>query len=320
MIYFNNQRKKLARLFTFMLVLLFIMSCKTEVTTNISVNQTENELVRHTVNSEGHPMAVWEKAAVSPKGIILFVHGRTWSAVPDFDLQVEGEDLSLMDGMVEKGYSTYAIDLRGYGETPRDSTEWLTPNIAAKDIQNVLRWVSKQHNNKKVHLFGWSMGSTLSLLATQQNSKDIASLTLFGFWKDMDFQFPKSKKAPVLRKIVNTAKSAASDFIVPGSISQKAIDTYVKMALDSDSIKVDWKNGYEYNSLNPALITTPTLIIQGELDPIAPTKVQAKLFARLKTADKSWAVISGGDHAAFMETPRGEFISVFEGFLTRFNK
>jgi len=296
------------------------ISCKTEKTRTISVNKKQNVLIRHTVVSDGHPMAVWNKAVENPKGIILFVHGRTWSAVPDFDLQVEGEELSLMDGMFAEGYATYAVDLRGYGETPRDSTEWSTPYVAAKDIQNVLRWISKLHNNKKVHLFGWSMGSTLSLLATQQNADDIASLTLFGFWKDMDYQFPVSKKNLVLRKTVNTAKSAASDFIVPGSISKKAIDTYVSMALGSDPIKVDWKNVHEYNSLDPKLIATPTLIIQGELDPIAPTEVQAKLFTRLKTADKSWVVISGGDHAAFLETPRKHFISVFVGFINRFNK
>lgn len=294
-------------------------SCKTEKTTAISVNKQQKDLIRHTVASDGHAMAVWNKAVENPKGIILFVHGRTWSSVPDFDLQVEGEDLSLMDGMVAEGYATYAIDLRGYGETPRDSTEWSTPNVAAKDILNVLDWISKQHKNRKVHLFGWSMGSTLSLLATQQNTENIASLTLFGFWKDMDYQFPENKQIPVLRKTVNTAKNAASDFIVPGSISQKAIDTYVKMALESDPIRVDWKNTYEYNRLDPALITTPTLIIQGEFDPIAPTAVQAKLFTQLKTADKSWVVISGGDHAAFMETPRKHFISTFEAFINRFN-
>jgi len=294
-------------------------SCKTENTTDISVNQQQKKLVMHTVISDSHPMAVWSKGVNEPKGIILFVHGRTWSAVPDFDLQVEGEDLSLMDGMVAEGYSTYAVDHRGYGETPRDSTEWLTPKVAAKDILNVLRWISKQHNNKKVHLFGWSMGSTSSLLATQQNSEDIASLTLFGFWKDMDFNIPENPKTPQLKKEINTAKNAASDFIVPGSISKKAINTYVKMALESDPIRVDWKNVHEFNGIDPTLITTPTLILQGEFDPIGPTVVQAKLFTRLKTADKSWVVISGGDHAAFMETPRKHFISTFDAFINRFN-
>ena len=62
------------------------------------------------------------------------------------------------------------------------------------------------------------------------------------------------------------------------------------------------------------------LIVQGEFDPIAPTDKQAKLFTRLKTADKSWVVISGGDHAAFLEAPRKDFIHSFTSFIDRFNE
>ena len=129
--------------FLLLLLLLVINACKTD---NKNVEKTstnaipvKNTLLKHTVLSNGHPMAVWEKKTDNAKGLILFVHGRTWSAVPDFDLQVEGEDLSLMDGMIEQGYSTYAVDLRGYGATPRDSTEWASPDKAAKDILNVFK-------------------------------------------------------------------------------------------------------------------------------------------------------------------------------------
>lgn len=299
---------------TILLFLVGILSCKTTNTTNNS----KKELVKHTVLSDGHPMAVWEKKVKNAKGIILFVHGRTWSGIPDFDLQVEGEDLSLMDGLTEQGYSTYAIDLRGYGGTPRDNSEWASPNIAADDILHVLRWISMKNDNQKVHLFGWSMGSTLSLLATQKNSNNIASLTVFGYWQDLDYRIPKTPNI-TLQKNINTAKNAASDFIVPGSISQKAINTYVKMALKHDPIRVDWKNKHEYNAIDPSLITIPVLILQGEFDPIGPSDRQAKLFNRLKTADKSWIVISGGDHAAFMEKPRKHFIHSFTQFINRFD-
>ncbi len=308
----------------FIILFLVTLSCKTEhndieVTKIISNTIEKTSLIKHTVLSEGHPMAVWEKKIDNPKGLILFVHGRTWSGVPDFDLQVDGEDLSLMDGLTAKGYTTYAVDLRGYGDTPRDATEWATPNVASNDILNVLKWISVQNNNIKVHLFGWSMGSTLTLLATQKNANDIASLTVFGYWQDLDFEIPETPKDFQLQKSVNTAENAASDFITPGSISQKAIDTYVKMALESDPIRADWKDGNEYNSIDPALITTPVLILQGEFDPVSPTENQAKLFTRLKSSDKSWVVISGGDHAAFMETPRKHFIHSFTEFINRFN-
>jgi alpha-beta hydrolase superfamily lysophospholipase len=66
--------------------------------------------VRHTVSSEGHPMAVWEKRPEEPHAAVLLLHGRTWSTLPDFDLQVKGEDLSLMDGLVGLGYATYGLD------------------------------------------------------------------------------------------------------------------------------------------------------------------------------------------------------------------
>ena len=275
-------------------------------------------LIEHTIDSENHPITVWEKSPLQPKGSILFVHGRTWSALPDFDLQVEGEELSLMDGMVHKGYASYAVDLRGYGKTPRDSSEWNTPMKAATDIINVLNWIQSKQG-KSVHLFGWSMGSTLSLLATQLSDENIASLTLFGFWKDLDDLIPEDTVGVQLQKIVNTPEAAASDFITEGSISNNAVQTYVKVALEADPIKVDWKELSQYNRLEPGLIEVPTLVMQGEFDPIAPTNIQTKLFTRLRTADKSWSVIAGGDHAAHLEKPRERFIDVLISFIDRYN-
>ena len=306
------------------LLFLLLNSCKREVKHVDIGNGTYQQdikanLEKHIVTSDGHPIAVWEKRLPNAKGAILFVHGRTWSGVPDFDLQVDGEDLSLMDGLVEQGYATYAIDLRGYGATPRDSTQWLTPNKAAKDVNTVLKWISDR-NNEAVHLFGWSMGSTVSLLAAQNEPNLISSLTLFGFWMDLDTDFPEDPADKSLEKIVNTAEAAASDFITPGSISDKAIETYVEMALKADPIKVDWRDMNEFEAIDPSIIEIPVLITQGALDPIAPTVRQTKLFTRLKTADKSWVVISGGDHAAFMETPRPHFIKAFTGFIDRFNQ
>jgi pimeloyl-ACP methyl ester carboxylesterase len=274
------------------------------------------ELTRHTVISDGHPIAVWSKSKPKAKEVILLVHGRTWSAVPDFDLQVEGEDLSLMDGLVEKGYAVYAIDGRGYGETPRDSTGWLTPDRAAKDLAIILDWITLQNEwSSKPHLFGWSMGSTIAQLAAQRHPEIISSLTLFGYWKDSDQIFPEETENIEPSSAPTTAKAAASDFVVPGSISQNAIDAYVKAALKSDPIRVDLHRFDQFNELDPAKVIVPTLVLQGEFDPIGPTEIQAKLFSRLGTAHKQWTVIKGGDHAAFMESPRDYFIQSFVNFL-----
>src|SRR6476660_2632651 len=75
--------------------------------------------VHHDVVVDGHHVAVWAKRPAPPKVAMLLVHGRTWSALPNFDLQVAGERRSMMDLLVDAGVDVDAIDLRGYGSTPR---------------------------------------------------------------------------------------------------------------------------------------------------------------------------------------------------------
>jgi len=89
------------------------------------------------------------------------------------------------------------------------------------------------------------------------------------------------------------------------------------MALSADPIRVDWNMLDQFNAIDPSKIDLPVLILQGEFDPIAPTPIQARLFTRLKTPHKIWVVIPGGDHAAFMETPRSYFIKVLSQFCTQ---
>lgn len=274
------------------------------------------ELERHTVSADGHPVALWEKRAADATEAVLLVHGRTWSALPDFDLQVEGEDLSLMDGLVAEGYAVYAVDLRGYGETPRDDTGWLTPNRAADDVAIVLDWIAAQDEwASKPHLFGWSMGSTISQLAVQRHPDIAASLTLFGYWRDVDVELPPDEPGIEPERVANTAEAAASDFITPGSISQAAIDAYVEAALAADPVRTDLRHYDHYNLLDESRITIPTLVIAGEHDPLAPAERQAKLFLGLGTGHKQYVSVPGGDHAAFLESPRAYFIHELVAFL-----
>lgn len=271
---------------------------------------------RHTVSVDGHPLAVWEKSAAGAKEAILLVHGRTWSALPDFDLQVDGEDLSLMDGLVEAEYAVYAVDLRGYGATPRDASGWLTPNRAAADVAAVIDWIAAEREwATRPHLFGWSMGSTIAELMAERHPGRLASLTLFGYWHDLDETLPADEQGIEPQREKNTAEAAASDFITPGSISERAIDAYVTAALAADPVRTDLRHYDHYNALDPSRLTMPTLVIHGELDPLTPQDQQAKLFMRIGTGHKQWVSVPGGDHAAFLEAPRDYFLRELVAFL-----
>lgn len=280
----------------------------------VSVTFAQTAAIRHTVMADGHPLALWEKSVQQPKGQILLHHGRTWSSIPDFDLQVAGEDLSLMDGFNELGYSVWALDARGYGETPRDDSGWNTPDRAAKDLSLVLDWLLAR-NGETTHVWGWSYGSMVAQLAAQRYPKAMASVTLFGYPTDPDAEIPVSngQSEPAARP--TTRAAAASDFIVPGSISQNAIDAYVRAALAADPIRADWNQLHQWNALDGEELALPTLLLQAEFDPLADTDAHARFFSKIANPNKQWVVLAGGDHAALLETPRARLLKATVDFI-----
>ena len=281
---------------------------------SMSATLAQTTAIQHTVDADGHPMALWEKSVAQPKGHILLHHGRTWSSIPDFDLQVSGEDLSLMDGFNDMGYSVWALDARGYGETPRDSSGWNTPDRAAQDLAIVLDWL-RAKNGETTHVWGWSYGSMVAQLTAQRYPLAIASVTLFGYPTDPDAQIPQSNSQSEPSARPTTRAAAASDFIVPGSISQHAIDTYVAAALKADPIRADWDQQHQWNALDGEALVLPTLLLQAEFDPLADTDAHARFFAKISNPNKQWVILPGGDHAALLETPRAKLIKSTVDFI-----
>ena len=274
--------------------------------------------IRHVVPVDGFSLTVWEKRPTHPRGAILLLHGRTWSSLPDFDLQVPGEHLSMMDALVARGYEVFALDARGYGATPRDSTGWLTPFRAAQDAAGVLQWIAKQSPTlPRPVLFGWSRGSVIAHLVAQLQPDAMSALVLFGYPTVRPSIGDSALVTPP--RIKNTEAGAAEDFITPGSISQAAIHAYVAAALAADPVRVDWRRSFEFEALDPGSVTVPTLVIHGERDPLYSEhrEAQAYWFSQLGTRDKAWVILPHADHAALLETAGPRLIQAMVGFIER---
>lgn len=280
-------------------------------------------LERHVVTVDGHPITVWAKLPLTPVGAIVLAHGRTWSALPDFDLRVPGQGSerprSLMDAFVAEELAVYAIDQRGYGSTPRDDTGFLTPDRAAVDLAAVLAWVAERHpTSPPPAVLGWSLGSLTSQLVAQRHPELLSALVLYGYPRRPGQQHPPDLDpfaAPA--RLPTTPEGAAEDFITPGSISPAAIDAFVRAALAADPVKMDWRSADQWNALDPAAIRTPTLVIHGERDPYAPVVVQAELFSLIGHPDRAWVILPWSDHAAHLEDAGPQFVHAVVEFLRR---
>ncbi len=277
-----------------------------------------SKLERFVVPSDGHGMVVWARRPAAPKGTILLVHGRTWSARPDFDLQVPGMQRSVMQSFVNAGYAAYAVDLRGYGETPRDATGWLTPRRATADIANVLEWIAAQHKGiPKPTLVGWSRGAAMAAMVGIANPGLVSNIVMFGFAVDPDLQFAsvESPSKPLVDR--NTAAAAASDFISPKVTPKEVITAFIEQALKADPILADLKNDAEFNAFKPTLLHTPTLVMYGSEDPGVSDDDAGKMFGRIAARDKQIVVLPLADHAAHVEDTHDAWITAILNFINR---
>ncbi len=277
--------------------------------------RTAAELQAFEVSSDGHPLRVWARIPARPAQVVLLLHGRTWSTLPDFDLDTGGQP-SLMKHLAGEGIAVYGLDARGYGETPRSTSGWLNPDRMAEDVTAVLRWVHERHPQLgRPVLLGWSFGSAVGHLAAQRHPELLSGISLYGYFKHPAEAIPEADDPVEPPRLPTTREAAASDFITPGTISSADVERFVEAALAADPVRVDIRRPHELNALSPAALTVPTQILQGELDPIAPQDVQLAVFTALGTGHREWIVLPGCDHAAHLERCKGRFENAFIRFV-----
>lgn len=285
-----------------------------------AVAQTARQPVKHDVVVDGHHLAVWEKKPAQPRAVIVLLHGRTWSSLPNFDLQVPGERRSLMDALVDGGLHVFAVDLRGYGATPRDPSGWLTPDRAIGDVHAVLAWIKQRPPaaaRLPVYLFGLSRGAMVAAMVAQQRPETVAGVVLLGFGFDPDAQIALSDppgRPPMAR---NVADAAAADFVTKDAFTGSTVTAFVRAALRADPVRVDWRDEHQFNAFRPAQVQAPVLLIHGDRDPEAPMALEAKLFTRFGTPDKVWVVLPGADHAAHLEKSQVQLVRTIVWFIRR---
>jgi pimeloyl-ACP methyl ester carboxylesterase len=268
---------------------------------------------RHTILADGHELALWSRTAPAPRATLLLVHGRTWSALPNFDLAVAGGDRSVLDAFSRRGYAAYALDLRGYGASKRDATGWLSPARAVADVRAALDFIAARHPRiaARPALIGYSRGSQVAVSLAQEAPAAAAALVLFGFPPVV--RQATTPEVQTLRRAPTTAAAAAEDFITPGAASRELIDAYVRAALAADPVRVDWRDESQFQ-FAPAKIVVPTLMIYGTNDPFR-NAASVAFFDALATPDRAYVILPESDHAAHVENSQSAWVHAIDGFL-----
>lgn len=277
---------------------------------------TQSPPDRIAIESSGKQLTIWTRRPEQPRGAVVLVHGRTWSARPAFDFQPRSGGRSLLKTLAAAGLATYAIDLPGYGASPRDPSGWLAPKQAAEDVEATLEFVARRHADLPAPvLLGWSRGSKISALVATRFRRPLSALVLYAYNLDLTAtpdNGPASGKAPV---VANTTAWARSDFVSPAVASPALIQEFVDTALAADPVQVAVCCDAELLEIRPESIRVPTLMIYGARDPAFKPSVASAFFARLGTSERRWVIIARGDHAAHLEDTAPEVTAAIIDFI-----
>lgn len=215
-----------------------------------------NGLIRHQIIADdGHPLRLYSRSPTTDrsssvtmsnnssqtkKRSILLLHGRTWSSQPVFDLRTSDTDekqQSTLQSLAELGFDAYALDLRGFGETPRDEGGYTTPNRCVEDVKCAIDWIARRHDenydgggggdgqrhdntltttaessiavNTKPALLGWSQGALVAQMYAQKyGPSTLSDLVLFGTIYDPRVIYPRKPLFDESGKLVSGGKDA----------------------------------------------------------------------------------------------------------------
>ena len=93
-----------------------------------------------------------------PLPVLFLVHGSSLSAMPSFDLQVPGDEYSMMNVFARDGFDVWTMDHEGFGRSAQTSG---TSDIASRveDLKAAMATVQRETGRDRIHMFGESSGA-----------------------------------------------------------------------------------------------------------------------------------------------------------------
>ncbi len=204
------------------------------------------------------------------------------------------------------GNQFYALDLRGFGNSveeglPRGDTRDFGRHL--QDINDTINHVRRNHPDKKIYSFGWSMGGCYFLWYAAHHPDSLNGLVLAA--PAIVAKTLSTRKASIElffanlfapRGMYDTTKSSFAEGVDPWDI-----ETAIQDPLEASKLSYRYLANIKKTLMDRALenasrIQKPTLILQGETDVLALPHGAKRLYDSLRAKDKSIQTFPDADH------------------------
>ncbi|MBI5347912.1 MAG: lysophospholipase [Chloroflexi bacterium] len=229
----------------------------------------------------------------NPKAIIVLTHG--------FD-DHSSRYAHVGKALNEAGYSLYAYDWRGQGKS--GGTRGHTPsyNQLLDDLSLVIADAKKDQPNKKLFLYGHSMGGNITLNYALRRADGITGVMVSGSQLRLAFQ-PSAFQVALGRGMANLIPSFSQKVnldINTISRDQAVRDAYradpLRSGVISAKLFVESMNASDYAFAHAVEIKLPVLLLHGGSDGLIDPKGSEEFVQRVGIPDKKFKRYEGLYH------------------------
>ncbi len=240
-------------------------------------------------------------AAESPKAALLLVHGLgthsdSWKFTGDFFLK--------------RNISSYAVELRGFGETKGLKGHIDSFDTYYKDIKTLREVITEENGNIKVFLAGQSMGGVIVFTASALYPRIFDGIICVAPAFTTKIKFSAIERADIFASFFYNGKK---NFNLPFSAEMCTRDPHHRKTMDSDHREIRFATSNLLVSIFLAglrgrilknRIKPPVLFLLAGEDALVSSGACRKVFKGLKVRDKTLIEYPGMYHALNVELGR----------------
>ncbi|HTY13283.1 MAG TPA: lysophospholipase [Candidatus Omnitrophota bacterium] len=237
-----------------------------------------------------------------PRAIVLLVYGMgahngRWEFLADF--------------LLKNKYSSYAVELKGYGETPDQVRGHVDSfDLYYRDIRELLQLIKIENPGKKVFILGESMGGLISFIFSALHPDELTGTVLISPAFKNGMHFSTGDYINIFSSLLFNPRKQVS---MPFTSAMCTRDYEYQRAMDADpresrfaSSKMLWNNltaQMKAWKLKDKL-KAPVLFLVAGVDMLVDSRETRKLFDSLKLKDKNKIEYPGMYHALSIEKGR----------------
>lgn len=254
----------------------------------------------YSIGDSGAPVLVsWKAKTARPKAIILSVHGFGFNKCTYH---------AFAERISEAGISTYAIDIRGFGEWSQSVRVNRRLNLLASlgDIKHALHYLHDQNPDLPIFLLGESMGGALALKAAS-DSPELVSGVISSVPSGERFKQKRTAMSVFIQSIfgvgtVDVGKQLVGQTTGDSELAGQLLSrSGIRARYSTFELLAFAKFMREGHASARRLSHTPVLMVQGARDRLVKPSGTERLFQELTTTDKSMLLVKGAEHLVFEE-------------------